>query len=264
MACKDEHCGNDWMPYAKPQPDNGQFWIKLNKFVRGGNGAAVDGLPTVRMSPKIAVTYYPTLCAHCDDAPCIEACDVGAIYKRDDGIVIIDPAKCSGHRLCIDACPYGVIYYNAGLRQSQKCTGCSHLVDRGWPIAEPRCTDACSQSVLKFGEESAFSAEIAKSITLEPKFGAKPKSRVYYMNMPGKFIAGTVYDPSSKEIVEGATVTLSGAGSATATTDGWGDFWFKDLAVGTFSVKVEANGKSKTVDGISTESDVNLGDIALS
>jgi len=35
IACKDEHCANDWTPYAKPQPDYGQFWLKIKETVRG-------------------------------------------------------------------------------------------------------------------------------------------------------------------------------------------------------------------------------------
>ena len=35
LACKDEHAGNDWTPYAKPQPDIGQFWVKLTEHVNG-------------------------------------------------------------------------------------------------------------------------------------------------------------------------------------------------------------------------------------
>ena len=30
LACKDEHVGNDWTPYAKAQPEIGQFWMKLD------------------------------------------------------------------------------------------------------------------------------------------------------------------------------------------------------------------------------------------
>ena len=92
IACKDEHVGNDWTPYAKPQPATGQFWIGIKETVRG----------TV---PKVMVSYLPRMCMHCEDAPCMEACKVeGAIYKRDDGLVIIDPEKCTGCKLCADAC----------------------------------------------------------------------------------------------------------------------------------------------------------------
>ena len=61
IACKDEHVGNDWSPYAKPQPDTGQFWMKMNETVRGN-------VPQVRM------TYLPVMCQHCEDAPCKTAC----------------------------------------------------------------------------------------------------------------------------------------------------------------------------------------------
>ena len=33
---------------------------------------------------------------HCDEAPCIDAAPDGAVYKRPDGLVIIDPVKAAG------------------------------------------------------------------------------------------------------------------------------------------------------------------------
>ncbi|MDR3209449.1 MAG: hypothetical protein LBT36_02330 [Oscillospiraceae bacterium] len=35
LACKDEHAGNDWMPYARAQPEIGQFWLRLREHVGG-------------------------------------------------------------------------------------------------------------------------------------------------------------------------------------------------------------------------------------
>jgi len=251
IACKDEHVANDWTPYAKPQPDTGQFWLKMNEFIRG----------TV---PKVKMHYIPVLCMHCDDAPCIPACPIeGAIYKRDDGLVIIDPTKCTGCKNCVDSCPYGVIYFNEDLNIAQKCTGCAHLLDKGWK--EPRCVDACPTEALKLREESELSGLISKAEVLSPEYGAKP--RVYYLNLPKKFVAGTVYDPAEKEVVIGAICILMDSDSGekfTATTDGFGDFWFEGLKVGTFSLKIESNGKRKTIDSICTDKDVNLGDIPLS
>jgi tetrathionate reductase subunit B len=248
IACKDEHCGNDWTPYAKPQPDTGHFWMKVNEYLRG----------TV---PKVKMAYVPVPCQHCEDAPCMPACPVeGGIYRRDDGLVVIDPKKCTGCMNCIDACPYDAIYFNKDLTLAQKCTGCAHLVDREVVFA-PRCVDVCPTDALKFGEESELQDLIAKAEVLHPEYGTKP--RVYYIGLPKRFIAGTVYDPGVEEVVIGATCTLSGDGSGTATTDDFGDFWFEGLQVGTFSLKIEADGKTKTIADISTEKDVNLGDIAL-
>ena len=128
VACKDEHVANDWSPIAKPQPDTGQFWNKVINLERG----------TV---PKVQVTYHHSICQHCEEAPCIEACPAGAIYRRKDGIVIIDPEKCRGNQMCLEACPYeNVVFFNDDLNIAQKCTFCAHLIDRGW--TETRCSDA--------------------------------------------------------------------------------------------------------------------------
>lgn len=251
IACKDEHCGNDWTPYAKPQPETGMFWFQQNEIVRG----------TI---PKVKVAYVPTFCMHCDEGPCMDVCQHEAITKRDDGLVLIDPAKCDGCQLCIDACPYDAISFNQDLKLAQKCTGCAHLLDRGWPITEPRCVDACVTGALTFGEEEDLQDLIAQAEVLTPKSGEALNVRVYYLNLPKRFIAGTVYDPEDEEVVIGATCTLSGDSNATATTDEFGDFWFEDLAVGTYELTIEAQGfRTKEIDDISTEEDVNLGDIAL-
>lgn len=250
LACKDEHCENDWTPYAKPQPNTGHFWGKLNEHVRG----------TI---PKVKIAYVFLLCQHCQDAPCITACTAGAITRRDDGLVVIDPKKCTGCRDCLepDACPYGVIYFNEELNIAQKCTGCAHLLDRGWQ--QPRCVDNCPHDAIKFGEESELSDLIKGAEILHPEYGLHP--RVYYIGLPRRFIAGTLYDPVQKEIIKGASCTLSGEGGPfSTTTDGFGDFWFEGLAVGTFSLKIESEGRIKTIDSISTLKDVNLGDIPLS
>jgi len=58
ISCKDEHVGNDWTPIAKPQPDTGQFWTKVEEKVRG----------TV---PKVKIAYMHSICQHCDEAPAL-------------------------------------------------------------------------------------------------------------------------------------------------------------------------------------------------
>jgi Fe-S-cluster-containing dehydrogenase component len=251
IACKDEHVGNDWSPIAKPQPDTGQFWLKLNEYICG----------TV---PKVKMHFVPLMCQHCDNPPCIPACPIeGALYKREDGLVIIDSVKCTGCQACGDACPYGVIYFNESLNLAQKCTGCAHLLDGGeWKI--PRCADSCPTEALKFGEESEFKDLIAKAEILKPEAGTAP--RVYYLNIPKKFIAGTVYDPVEEEVVIGASCTLKGPKGdvKTIATDVWGDFWFQGLADGEYDLTIQANGyAAKSFQRLSTEKDVNLGDVPL-
>jgi Fe-S-cluster-containing dehydrogenase component len=248
IACKDEHCDNDWTPYAKNQPDIGHFWGKINEYVRG-------------QVPQVKVSFVFVPCQHCKDAPCINACPHSAIVQRGDGLVIIEPNKCTGCMNCLDAsaCPYGAIYYNQSLHIAQKCTGCAHLVDRNEVFA-PRCVDCCPNVAMQFGDESEL--DLSGTETLHPEYGLT--TRVHYKNLPKRFIAGTVYDPSSEEVVIGATCTLSGVSNGTATTDNFGDFWFDGLQKGAYSLKIEYGGKSNTINVDTTEEDIGLGDIALS
>jgi Fe-S-cluster-containing dehydrogenase component len=248
LACKDEHCGNDWTPYAKPQPETGQFWCGVEEHVQGS-------------IPKVRIHYIPKMCNHCANAPCMAAAKNGAVYRRDDGLVIVDPEKAAGQRAIAAACPYGAVYLNETLDLPQKCTGCAHLLDHGAKL--PRCADACPTDALRFGEETDLADFIAGAVVLRPETGAGP--RVYYRNIPGMFIAGTVYDPVREEIIEGAACRLQSGGKTRRTaTDEFGDFWFTDLPVGVFELAVDAKGyRTRVFAALRTEKSVNLGDIAM-
>jgi tetrathionate reductase subunit B len=251
IACKDEHVGNDWSPYAKPQPITGHFWIKVTDKVRG-------------TYPKVKIAYTHDICQHCTDAPCMPACQSQAIYKRDDGIILINPDKCLGNKSCMKACPYHVIYFNETLKIAQKCTFCAHLLDKG--AKEPRCVDVCPTGALSFGEEEELRHLIDKAETIEPP-GLATKPRVYYMALPKRFVAGAVFDPVKDECIEGAFITLTNQKDGTqlfTNTDEFGDFWFEGLKVNKYSLHVEKEGYSPhRIEPVSTEQDVNLGDIAL-
>lgn len=248
LVCKDEHVGNDWSPYAKPQPATGQFWCKVEDHARG-------------TMPKVKIHYLSKLCNHCENAPCISAAKDGAVYRREDGLVIIDPEKSVGQKQIAEACPYGAIYWNTELGIPQKCTGCAHLLDNG--AALPRCAEACPTDALRFGDEEELASLVKGAQVLQPETGCKP--RVYYRNIPGQFIGGTVYDPETEEVVIGAVCRLnSGSKVWSAATDDFGDFWFKDLPVGIFDLVIECAGYgSKTFFGLDTTDCLNLGDIPL-
>jgi len=248
LACKDEHAGNDWPPYALAQPEIGQFWLKLDQKTCGS-------------APKLKINYKPRLCNHCENAPCIAAATGGAVYRREDGLVIIDPEKAKGQKQLADACPYGAIFWNEALSLPQKCTGCAHLLDNGGKM--PRCVESCPTEAILFGEEKDLADEIEGATVWKPETGLGP--RVYYRNVPGTFIGGTLYDPEKKLIIEGAVCRLSNGGKNwTAVTDSFGDFWFNDLPAGIYELLIQAEGyEYKRIEAIRNRNSVNLGDIPL-
>ncbi|SHN58545.1 4Fe-4S dicluster domain-containing protein [Desulfitobacterium chlororespirans] len=248
VGCKDEHCGNDWSPYAKPQPEIGQFWIKVNQQERGAK-------------PHVKVTYFPVLCQHCDNAPCIKA-GRGAVYKREDGLVLIDPDKAKGMKQLVDSCPYHAIYWNEQEQLPQKCTGCAHLLDGDHPISVPRCFDNCQVGAILFGEESEM--DLQGTEIFHPEYGTKP--RVYYRGLPKRFVAGTIYDPAAKEVIIGARCTLNsvdGKVAAIAETNNYGDFWLRNLPEDDFTLTVTAGKKTKILNVSTKEMDIGLGDVPL-
>lgn len=248
VACKDEHCGNDWTPYAKPQPDTGQFWMNVKEKQMG-------------TTPKVRVAYTPSMCNHCERPGCMSACDKGAISKREDGFVIIDPTKCVGCGKCIKACPYDAIFKNDDLKICQKCTGCTHLLDNGY--SEPRCTEVCPTGAFVFGDEEELADLIKGAEVLKPETGMGP--HVYYRNRPGQFIAGTLFDPEADEVIEHARIMAVTGGKIISTiSDDFGDFWLNDLAIGSYDVTITAEGYEPVYYyAIRTDNCINLGDIAL-
>jgi Fe-S-cluster-containing dehydrogenase component len=181
LACKDEHVDNDWPGYSRPQSHHGEHWIEIPSKERG-------------TYPLIDVAYRPTLCTHCADAPCVAGSE-GAITKRADGIVLIDPQKANGREDLVRACPYGMITWSEESSAPQKCTLCAHLLDNGW--TKPRCVQACGPGALTFvwEDDRAFAARAeAEGIeTLRP--GSPERTAVCYKNsarFDSCFIGGSV------------------------------------------------------------------------
>jgi len=244
IACKDEHVGNTWLPYAQSQPEIGHFWLKLNETTHG-------------QIPKVRIEYKATLCQHCAKPTCIAEGD-DTVYQREDGLVIIDPEKAKGRRDLLDTCPLNAIYWNEELSIAQKCTGCAHLIDAG---ELPRCVDFCSTGALRFGDEEDFVEDIARAKTRYSEM----EPRVYYLNEPGLFIAGDVWDIEANEIIEDAVITLRAAdGSTTATaSDDLGDFWFNRLTPGNYTVDVAAEEYAPESREVHLDKSLNIGDFPL-
>ena len=102
LACKDEHVGNTWAPVSMPQPRHGQRWRNILLNERG-------------QYPLIDPVCMPVNCMMCENAPCVKAGN-GAIYRRDDGLVLIDNDKAVGRKDLVGACPYHAIWWNEELK----------------------------------------------------------------------------------------------------------------------------------------------------
>ena len=98
---------------------------------------------------NLVTRFSPEMCHHCAKAPCIEACPVGAITKKSNGIVIIDEYLCIGCGDCITACPFSVIGLDPEKNVASKCTLCVQRVERN---LAPACVNACQSGAIYFGD----------------------------------------------------------------------------------------------------------------
>ena len=220
MACKDEHCG--WASaLSAPQPHEGQKWMNIVEWERGDS------------ERRIKTAAVPVLCAHCAEPACMAAAENGAVYRRPDGVVIIDPEKAKGQRRIAEACPIHAVYWNEELQLPQKCTMCAELMDDPeYPGREPRCVEACPNQALVYGDlddpESAVSRLIAAN-TVTPLEGLEGRrTQVVHLNVPVRFLAGTVYLPEEEEeVCIGARVRVTDEADGTVyeTETNWAGDW---------------------------------------
>jgi Fe-S-cluster-containing dehydrogenase component len=260
LACKDEHVGNDWPGYAAPQPSLGPRWIQVLNRERG-------------QYPFVDVAYLPVPCQHCEQAPCLKASRDGAVTRRPDGIVLIDPVKARGQKELIQACPYGAISWNEERGIPQKCTLCAHLLDEGW--GRTRCVQACPTEALRLHnleeQELKRLIEVDQWETYQPQWHTNP--RVYYKNIhrfTRCFLGGSVafQEAGKEECAVGAQVSLansSGQAIAETVTDAFGDFKFDRLpeSSGRYSIRLSfANFPDRVIE-VDLQTSLYLGAILL-
>jgi Fe-S-cluster-containing dehydrogenase component len=222
--------------------------------------------------PRVDVAYLPIPCMHCDKAPCIKVGSDGAIYKREDGIVIIDPEKARGRRELLKACPYDAIWWNEEKDVAQKCLFCAHLLDDGWQ--KPRCVQSCPTGAMRLihaeDSEIARIVESENAEVLHPEYETKP--RVFYKNLYRYFkcfIAGSVAVEVDgvTDCVEGAKVALlkDGEKMAESLTDHYGDFKFDRLEEnsGPYTVEILLDGYEKKTAEVDLKTSLNIGNIYL-
>lgn len=163
--------------------------------------------------------YMTRPCLHCQEAPCVKVCPVGATWLREDGIVDMDYDRCIGCRYCEVACPYDVRRFNWGTAPDEtkienryaphwgtpevearargvveKCTFCVQRIDRGLaqglvpgvdPAATPACVNVCPVGARVFGDvndaESPVSRYLATHDTFRLREDLGTDSHVHYV-----------------------------------------------------------------------------------
>jgi len=132
--------------------------------------------------PNVRKSFLPLLCNNCENPICVTVCPVKASYRREDGIVLVDPHRCIGCRYCMAVCPYDARYVNPLVNIVEKCYWCDHLVDRG---LKPACVQACPTQARIFGDINDHNAEIGRLLAtspvqvIKPEMGTNPK--VFYI-----------------------------------------------------------------------------------
>ena len=139
VACKDKH-----------NLDVGRLWRRVYE-ISGG-----EWVQKGQAWEQTVFAYNLSIaCNHCEKPICAEVCPAKAIYKRADGIVLIDQSRCLGCSYCSWACPYGAMQYNPASGTMTKCTFCVEEVELG---RAPACVASCPMRALDYGDRSELEA----------------------------------------------------------------------------------------------------------
>lgn len=145
--------------------------------------------------PELRAEFRLEQCFHCENPPCVPVCPTGATYQTDDGLVLIDPAKCTGCKACVTACPYDMRYVHPD-GWVDKCSFCNHRVEIGM---DPACVATCPTNARSFGDLDDPTSPVRQAVdnadtvgVLNPSTGTAP--RLFYLN------STMAYDPRDHEV----------------------------------------------------------------
>ncbi len=115
---------------------------KIIKAFRTERDTVVPGVQ-VEESGRIS---FAIQCRHCDDAPCIEACIAGAMYRDSEtNAVVCDEDRCIGCWSCIMVCPAGAVLRGKERKVASKCDLCMGE-------ETPVCVEGCPNEALIYEE----------------------------------------------------------------------------------------------------------------
>lgn len=158
VACRE---ANDKKPDTKL---SGGLWDMPSDL----NGQTKNVIKLYKDPDSPERSYFKAQCLHCVDPACVGACMLGALQKREYGIVTYDSFFCSGCRYCQMACPFEIpkFEWEKLAPKIVKCELCNHRLKEG---KEPGCTTVCPRHAVIYGKRADLLAEAKKRITENPK-----------------------------------------------------------------------------------------------
>lgn len=257
MATRDEYVGNSFPGYAEEMPLHGHRWIDLQSHERG-------------KPPIVDVTYFPMMCQHCEEPACAKVAPPGAVRKRADGIVVIDPLRSKGARQMVDACPFGAIWWNSTKDIPQHWNFDAHLLDSGW--SQPRCAQACPTGAIVASQmsESEYDLMLASGEALAFR-STRGKPRVLYKGIEAlhtEFVGGTLVKQIGHEefdCVVGVAIRLIEGGHVLGevVSDAFGDFKIDGIDCSTPRKLQVIVGANAAILSIEISSSIYLGRIVI-
>lgn len=84
-------------------------WIRIDRYFSSRNPQDIDD----KNDPDdVDVVFNPTMCQHCDNAPCENVCPVAATNHSSEGMNQMTYNRCIGTRYCANNCPFKVRRFN--------------------------------------------------------------------------------------------------------------------------------------------------------
>ena len=113
------------------------------------------------------ISFVKKQCMHCIDPACAGACMMGALEKREHGIVSWDGDKCVGCRYCQVACPYEVprFEWESANPKIVKCELCRHRIVKG---GIPACVEVCPRHAVIYGTREELLREARRRLAEHP------------------------------------------------------------------------------------------------
>ncbi len=170
--------------------NDGKAHIDSPKGARDGfQSAKLDqnhaGMEEIKEEDIAKAFFVPKLCNQCENPPCVQVCPVGATYKTNNGVVLVDRKWCIGCGYCIMGCPYSVRFFHPVYHVAEKCNFCYHRISQGMKTA---CVDACPFGARQIGNLKDPKDPVTKVImnervnVLKDEYGTKPQ--VFYIGLP--------------------------------------------------------------------------------